>query len=111
MTNILEKVGEYLSKDKIIFISCFLILLYQICELMQQYLQINLVTSIKFVNNEPESLPAVTVCYNELYSYEKISKRFPNSLASKKYENFSTFMNKLYQSNWSPSVNMDGQKN
>ena len=106
MTNILEKVGEYLSKDKIIFISCFLILSFQICELMQQYLQINLVTSIKFVNNEPESLPAITVCYNELYSYEKISKRFPNSLASKKYENFSTFMDKFYQSNWSLSVNI-----
>ena len=105
MTNLLEKVGEYLLKDKIIFISCFLILLYQICELMQQYLQINLVTNIKFVNNEPESLPAITVCYNELYSYEKISKRFPNSLASEKYENFSTFMDKFYQSDWSLSVN------
>ena len=95
MSNLFEKISKFLTKEKLIFILCLIFLSYQVCELFKQYFDVNLVTNIKFVKNEPESLPAITICYDELYSYEKISKRFPNSLANEKYKNFSMFMKKF----------------
>ena len=76
---------------------------------MEQYLKYNSVTNIRFAPNVINSLPAITICYNRLYSFEKITKR--NSGKDEqdvygKYINFTNKFNGIYNLEHNFSVNI-----
>ena len=58
---------------------------------MQQYLKFNSVINIKFTPNVINSLPAITICYNRFYSFEKLVQRYPQYQDI--YDNYIKFFN------------------
>ena len=74
---------------KIIFSLC---LLYQTYLLIQQFFKFNLVINIKLSENVINSLPAITICYNRLYSFEKLVQYYPDYRDI--YENYTKFSSK-----------------
>ena len=69
-----------------------LCLLYQTYSLVKQYLVYNSVINIKFTPNVIHSLQAITVCYNRLYSFEKLVQHLPGYEVI--YENYTKFLRK-----------------
>ena len=55
--------------------TCFF--LYQTWLIVRQYLKYNSVINIKFTRNVINSLPAITICYDKLYSFDKLVDRYP----------------------------------
>ena len=55
--------------------TCFLF--YQTWLIMRQYFKFNSVINIKFTRNTINSLPAITICYEKLYSFDKLVDRYP----------------------------------
>ena len=63
---------------------------------MQQYLKYNSVINIKFTSNVINSLPAITICYNRLYSFEKLWQRHHGFEDDQDvYENYIKFTNEF----------------
>ena len=71
---------------------CSLILVYQIGELFNQYLAGNTVTNILISKNIPEHLPAITICHDKLFSFEKISELLNSSNLMDKFYNFTSVL-------------------
>ena len=78
----------------IISLICLSSLLYQTISLIEQYLEFNAVINIKFKQNSINSLPAITICYNRLYSFEKLVERYPKKRDD--YENYINFTKQFY---------------
>ena len=78
----------------VIFLSC---LLHQTYLLIKQYLEYNTFINIKFTSNIINALPAITVCYNRLYSFEKLVQYYPDYKID--YENYLKFLSKYYSGN------------
>ena len=76
------------STITIIYLTC---LFYQTYLIIDQYLQYNTVINIKFMKNVINSLPAITVCYNRIYSFEKLVQRYPENQGD--YDNYTMFLN------------------
>ena len=74
-------------------IICSLCLLYQTSLIVEQYLKFNSVINIKFTPNVINSLPAITICYNRLYSFEKLVHRYPQYQDI--YHNYTKFFNQF----------------
>ena len=84
----------------LITVICLLCLLYQTYLLIKQYLEYNTVINIKFMPNIINSLPAITICYNKVYSFEKLVKRYPEYISNyENYINFTKELNKNYEEN------------
>ena len=91
-------IKKVFSLNIIIFFSCTLILLYQIGKLFDQYLAANTVTNIVFSKNVPEQLPAITICHDKLFSFEKMAYHLNYSNFIDIFKNFTSLFGK-YKSN------------
>ena len=85
---------KFKTSIQIIFSFC---LLYQTYLLIQQFFKFNRVIDIKLSANVIDSLPAITFCYNRLYSFEKLVQHY----ASYKnvYENYNKFLDEYDSEN------------
>ena len=83
---------KFLTKDKLIYIVCSIFLLIQIGQLFHQYLDQSLVTNIKFSSKNPETLPAVTICYDKVFYFLKMEQRFNPSIIREKFINYRTLI-------------------
>ena len=91
---------KFISFKLLITVICLLCLLYQTYLLIWQYLDYNTVINIKFTTNVINSLPAITICYNRLYSFEKLVKRYPEHEDDfESYINFTNNFNEKYNIN------------
>ena len=93
-------ITKFISFKLLITVICLLCLLYQTYLLIWQYLDYNTVINIKFTTNVINSLPAITICYNRLYSFEKLVKRYPEHEDDfESYINFTNNFNEKYNIN------------
>ena len=72
----------------LITLFCSICLIYQTYLIIEQYLKYNSIINIKFTRNIIDTLPAITICYNKLYSFEKLSKRYNEKV----FENYVGFL-------------------
>ena len=89
----MTKFCKHMSFKLTITIICTFCLLYQTYLIIKQYFEYNTVINIKFTPNVINSLPAITICFNRLYSFEKLVKRYPEY--QEVYENYTVFANKF----------------
>ena len=89
----MTKFCKHMSFKLTITIICTLCLLYQTYLIVKQYLEYNTVINIKFTPNVINSLPAITICFDRLYSFEKLVKRYPEYQDI--YENYTVFASKF----------------
>ena len=82
---------NYLTFKLLVNILCSMFLIYQTYMLSEQYLKFNSVINIKFTRNIIDKLPAITICYNRLISYEKYAERYPQY--EEIYKNYIEFVN------------------
>ena len=89
------KILVKLMKFKVVVLFfCSICLIYQTYLIIEQYLKFNSIINIKFTKNIINSLPAITICYNELYSFERLTKRYNEEEV---YENYTQFLKKAYE--------------
>ena len=69
---------------------CSLCLMYQTYILSEKYLKYKSIINIKFTKNKIEKLPAITICYNNIISFQKLVKRYPEHEGI--YENYAKFI-------------------
>lgn len=72
---------------------CTLLLSYQSWYILQQYLKKNIVTNIQFVSNNIDNLPGITLCFDNLISFERMAQVFPEF--SFQYLNYSKLLSKI----------------
>ena len=59
------------------WVVCLSFLSFQSWQIFSQFSKGNIVTNIMFVTSMPDTLPAITVCMDEIFSFEKVAKRLP----------------------------------
>ena len=64
----------------------------QISQLFHQYLNQSLVTNIEFSSKHAETLPAITICYDKIFSFYKMAQRFHPSSITEKFLNYRKFI-------------------
>ena len=99
MVNIIR----YFKTQLIIKIICSLFLIYQTVLILEQYMNFNSVINIKFTPNVINSLPAITICYNRIYSFGKLVERYPEY--KQEYENYFNYTNELYMESYTGNEN------
>ena len=85
---------NYLTIKLLIKLICSLCLIYQIFMLSHQYLKFQSIINIRFTTNIIDNLPAITICYNKIISFEKFVKHYPEHIET--YRNFTNFVRKFY---------------
>ena len=65
----------------------------QTSQILQQYFKKNTVTNIKFTKNVIDTLPGITICYDRLFSLDKLVARFPEYEGT--FRNYTKFFSKL----------------
>ena len=73
-----------------IILICASCLFYQVALILQQYLNNDVVTNIQFVKNHADIMPGITICYDKIFSFEKIAQRYNEH--GDIYSNYSKFM-------------------
>ena len=84
---------KYLSVKLMITIICSTCLMVQTSQILQQYFKKNTVTNIKFTKNVIDTLPGITICYDRLFSLDKLVARFPEYEGT--FRNYTKFFSKL----------------
>ena len=84
---------NFLTFKLFVKLLCLLCLMYQTYMLSEQYLTFNSVINMKFTANVIDKLPAITICYNKYFSFEKLAQRYPKF--SDTFENYTNFVNKF----------------
>ena len=73
--------------------TCASFLFYQTMLIFKQYMKKNIVTNIRFTKNQFDNFPAITICYDRLYSFERMVNRF--SQYRQLYVNYTKITDKL----------------
>ena len=55
-------------------------------------MKFNSIINIKFTKNIIDTLPAITICFNELYSMERLAKRYNEEV----FENYTKFIKRAF---------------
>ena len=76
--------------SNLLTIICSIGLLFQTSQILQQYLNKNTVINIEFRRNDINNLPAITVCYDKLFSFQSAVERYPEY--KNIYENYTNFL-------------------
>ena len=61
--------------------------------LSDQYLKFNSVINIKFTTNVIDKLPAITICYDKLFSFQKLAQQYTEYQGI--YKNYTNFLIKF----------------
>ena len=84
---------QYLSVKLLFTILCSGLLFLQTWQITEEYLKKNSVTNIRFTRNLINTLPAITICYDELFSFEKVVQRFKQNETS--YKNYTNLIKRI----------------
>ena len=76
-----------------ITVVCSSCLFYQGTLILQQYMNKDVVTNIKFVKNQVDTMPGITICYDKIFSFEKLAERYNKH--GDVYRNYTKFMKTL----------------
>ena len=86
-----------LSINIVITLICASCLFYQVGLLLQQFLNKDVITNIQFVKNQADSMPGITICYDKIFSFDKLAERYTEY--GEIYNNFTEFMKSLEKIN------------
>ena len=92
----LNSIIEYrkiVTTKLMVSVTCTLFLFYQTMLIFYQYMEKNIVTNIKFTKIQFDHIPAITICYDRLYSFERVVNRFDEY--KQLYINYTKFIDKL----------------
>ena len=62
-------------KQLILVLCCLSFFLYQFQIVLVNYLSGKTVVNIKLTNGESDTIPGLTICYDKLFSFEKMIKK------------------------------------
>ena len=85
---------KLITSKLLLSVACASFLFYQTMLIFSQFMQQNIVTNIKFTKNQFDHFPAITICYDRLYSFERIVTRFDQY--DQLYVNYTNFTDKLF---------------
>ena len=92
----LDKIVELrklITTKTLLSVTCASFLFYQTWLILLQFMDKNFVTNIRFTKNQFDHLPAITICYDRLYSFERVVKKF--NQYEELYVNYTKFTDKL----------------
>ena len=72
----IKNILKILTVKLLITLFCLSCLMYQTYILIEQYLKFKSIINIRFTPNNFDILPAITICYNEVISFEKMAQRY-----------------------------------
>ena len=71
-----KKIFNLMKFNYMILLLWLILSVYQTCLIIEQYLNYNSIINIKFTKNTIDAYPAITICYNEVFSFEKLAQHY-----------------------------------
>ena len=87
------KLRKLITTKTLLSVTCTSFLFYQTWLILLEFMDKNIVTNIRFTKNKFDHFPAITICYDRLYSFERVVKKF--NQYEELYVNYTKFTDKL----------------
>ena len=91
LRNILKNISTMNTMITLLCTSC---LFYQVGLILQQYMNNDVVTNIQFVKNQVDTMPGITIGYEEIFSFEKLAQRWNEH--GDIYRNYTKYINTFF---------------